>query len=302
MTAYNQVTKRSMAMLLVALSVFLIVASCAAQESNDQNDHPVSSVLPSTLVDYAHMEAFLNPDKVQNHIVAPLIQHALVENLSDHERFYLGQLYFMAFKPDDAYEIFGEFIDRDDEFGWLARQRRMIMEARAYSDIEAVRESVLFERRNFPFNPRHAVATGFGERTLCEHWVNIGEHNRAIDFALQTLSQTPFDAPYGTLYMIIHCFPSFEAQAREEEALSITRSVVEALVQELNKRKKSAQQYPEYDSSLFENIVQNRWYAKSKVAQYNYEIYKLDELIAALETRFSCTRLGDQSGCFDTQE
>lgn len=297
MTAIHQVTKRSVAILLVALSVFFALAACVARVSTNQNDRPVLSILPSTLVDYAHMEALLNPGEAQNHIVEPLIQHALVENLPDHERFYLGQLYFMAFKPDDAYEIFGEFIDRDDEYGWLSRQRRMIIEARAYNDIEAVRASVLYERKNLPFNPRYAVATGFGERTLCEHWDKTGEHNRAIDFALTASRNTPFDAPYGSLYTIIHCFPSFEAKAREAEALLVVGPMLDKLSQERSRRESSRDKHPEYNAAMYENTIQDRWYARSKIAQYNYELKKFDELIDALRDRFSCVRVIDVDGC-----
>ena len=255
------------------------------------------SVLPSTLVKYVHTQNYLQPEWDQQSIAWPLLPLAKTENLSDEERFFWGQLNFMSFKAEEAYEIFSEFKDRDDWYGWMARQRHAIMETRAFEDFEKLEKGVKYERKNFAFKPEFADITGFGERSLCTHWAETGEHDRAVKLAKETLAKTPRDAAYNTLYLAGTCFKSFSETGREQEAFEIGESVRQALSETLEARLADADSHPPYDPELFENIIDDRWYGRSQRAPYNFINYNLERMIEWYEAFLACRRDGDEEAC-----
>ena len=219
--------------------------------------------------------------------------------MSEYEQFFLGQLYFMAFKPNEAYAIFGEFADRDDWYGWMARQRLAIMDTRAYENFERLEANVRHEQENFRRRPEVASASisGFGERSLCDHFTENGEHSRAIELALTSAQNTPRDAAYFSLELPRTCFAAFEAAGRENEAFSATEDVLEDLSKTFDRRSKDADNHTEYDPELFENTIDDRWYGRSEIAPYNYINFKLEQMIGRLEGFLACHRDGEEAAC-----
>ena len=255
------------------------------------------SALPSSLVYYIHAQNYLQPEWAQNAIAWPLVEIAREERLSDHERFFLGQLYFMAFKPNEAYAIFEDFAHRDDWYGWLARQRLAIMDTRAFENFERLESNLKATRKNFAFDPEFASITGFAERALCQHWGAQGEHDRVVDFALDAMKSTPRDAAYRPLYMAGVCFESFEKTGRQDEAFDIADDIRRDLKTTLRKRDKTGGRRPIYDPNLYENVIEDRWYGRSKLAPYNYATYQIEQLIAYYDRFLSCRRDGEASAC-----
>lgn len=273
------------------------MASAAAEE----NQAPVAptapassvaenSVLPSSLVYYIHTQNYLQPDWKQDDIASSLLPLARDEGLDDHERFYLAQLNFMAFEGDAAYEMFAEFTTRNDWYGWMARLRHAIIDARFYGNFERLEAGVEYERENFRFDPEFSDMPGFGERSLCGHWAEEGEHDRAVKLAIETLAATPKDAPYATLRVVEACFTSFEETGRESEVFSLAQSIVDDLKAALELRKAASNQHPAYDAKLYENIIEGWWYHRSVRAPYNYLNQKYQQMIDRLEKFLACRR------------
>lgn len=254
-------------------------------------------ILPSTLVDYVHMQNHLQPEWNQGAIAGPLLPLATVENLSEHERFFLGQLYFMAFKPNEAYAIFSELTDRDDWYGWMARQRLAIMDTRAFENFDRLKGNVIREQENFRLQPEYASIVGFGARSLCDHWTGNGEHDRAIEFALATVKKAPRDAAYYSLELPRTCFAAFEASGREDEAYSALEDVLKNLRKTLDRRAREVDSHSSYDPELFENTINDRWYGRSEMAPYHYINFKLEQMIGRLEGFLACHRDGEEAAC-----
>ncbi len=246
------------------------------------------SMLPSSLVYYLHAQNYLQPDWKQGGIAAPLLPFARIEGLDEHERFYLAQLNFMAFKGDKAYELFAEFTDRDDWYGWMARMRHAIMDARFFENFERLEQGVKNERRSFRFKPEFSDMPGFGERSLCAHWAETGEHDRAVKLALETMAQTPKDAPYGTLSVVEACYPSFKQTDREAEAFALAQAIVDDLTAALELRKPD--QHPAYDATLYDNVIDDWWYHRSVQAPYNYQNHNYEQMIDRVENFLACQR------------
>lgn len=255
------------------------------------------SALPSSLVSYIHAQNYLQPDWSQKAIAAPLVDIARQDGLSDHERFFLGQLYFMAFMPDEAYAAFKEFAGRDDWYGWLARQRLAIMDTRAYENFERLEVNLNAERETFDFDPAFASITGFAERSLCQHWATQGEHDNAVDFAKSVIKTTPRDAAYGPLYVAGACFQSFRQTGRQNDAYSIAQTIRNDLTETLRARRKEADDHPAYDPALYENITDNGWYGRSLLASYNYATYEIEQLIDYYDRFLACNRDDKKDAC-----
>jgi len=254
-------------------------------------------IFPSTLVDYVHTQNHLQPDWNQGAIAAPLLPLAMMEGLTGHEKFFLGQLYCMGFKPNEAYAIFSDFADRDDWYGWLARQRLAIMDTRAFENFKRLEKNVMREQENFRLQPEYASIVGFGERSLCNHWSNNGDHDRAADFALETVKKAPRNAAYYSLELPRVCFGAFKASGRESEAFSAAEDVLDDLTKTLDRRARDAGDHTAYDPDLFENTIDDRWYGRSEIAPYNYINFKLEQMIGRLESFLACHRDGEEAAC-----
>ncbi len=256
-----------------------------------------ASVLPSSLVRYLHAQDYLQPQWKQDDIASPLLRMARTEGLNDHERFFLGQLNFMAFEGDAAYDMFAEFTDRDDWYGWSAREHHAIIDARFYENFERLERSVKNARENFGLKPEFADMTGFGERSLCWHWAEEGEHDRAIELALRTIAQTPRDAPYGTFRVISACYSSFEQTGRESELFELAQTIVDDLAAALMERKAVEDQHPAYDATLYENKIEAQWYHRSMLAPFNYQNHNYKKMIGGIEKFLSCRRDNASDTC-----
>ncbi len=288
---------------MIALSA--LPAYAITQQTNPVQSAPtapdssvaVGSVLPSSLVYYLHGQNYLQPRWRQDDIASPLLRLARTEGLNDHERFFLGQLNFMAFEGDTAYDIFAEFTDRDDWYGWMARERHAIIDARFYGNFERLESAVKHARENFRFKPEFADMTGFAERSLCGHWAEEGEHDRAIELALSTIAQTPRDAPYGTFRVIGACYSSFEQTGREGELFELVQAVVDDLATALNERMAVEDQHRAYDATLYENKIEAQWYHRSVLAPFNYQNNNFEKMIGGMEKFLSCRRDNVSDAC-----
>jgi len=258
---------------------------------------PEHSVLPSSLVHYIHLQNYLQPEWDQQKIAWPLLDIARLQGLNDKERFYWGQLNFMSFKAQEAYEIFGEFVERDDWYGWMARQRQAIMDTRAFERFDRLEENLKKERRDFKIRPEFASITGFAERALCGHWAGAGEHERAVALARGAARSTPRDAAYNPLLTVTVCYPSFEATGQAVEAFALAEGIRADLQKALSKRLKTAGRHAAYDAALQENIIEDRWYGRSLIAPYNYQNYKLERMISRLDRFLACRRDGRDNAC-----
>ena len=139
--------------------------------------------------------------------------------------------------------------------------------------------------------------SGFGARSLCDHWTGNGEHDRAIKFALATVKKSPRDAAYYSLELPRTCFAAFEATGRENEAFSVIEDVLSDLSKTRDSRSKDAGNHTEYDPELFENTIEDRWYGRSEIAPYNYINFKLEQMTGRLEAFLACHRDGEEAAC-----
>lgn len=258
---------------------------------------PTKSALPSSLIYYIHLQNYLQPEWSQKKIAEPLVELAQRENLDNNERFFWAQLNFMSFKAQEAYDLFSEFADRDDWYGWMARQRLAIMDVRAFENFDRLKRNVEKERKEFIFRPEFASIPGFGERSLCAHWASEGKHKRAAVYAAKTVSSTPRDAAYGPLYAVLSCYPSFEETGRKDEAFKLAQAISSDLKETLSERYKIADQHSSYDPDLFENKVEDSWYGRSLIAPYNYQSYKIEQMIKQFDDFLACKRDGQEHAC-----
>lgn len=258
---------------------------------------PHQSVLPSTLVHYVHLQYYLQPEWDQQQIAWPLLDLARTENLDDEERFFWAQLNYMSFKAVEAYDLFGEFAHRDDWYGAVARERRVNMDTRAFQDFERLQANVEEAAKKFDPKPEFAAFSGWGELSLCIQLGNRGEHERAADFTVQTVNGTPRDAAYGAFYMLERCFVSFEETGREQEALSLAAAVREDLKRSLAQRESQAGEHAAYDPRHYENVIEDAWYGRSTTAPYNYQSYKMKEMVGRFDALLACKRDGAEDAC-----
>lgn len=255
------------------------------------------SALPSSLVHYVHQQRYLHPDWNQKEIAWPLLEIARQDETSIKERFFWAQLNFMAFEAQAAYDLFSALKDRDDWYGWMARWRLNTMDRRAFENYDRLERNVAYERENFAFNPEYASITGAGERHLCGHWAQEGQHQRAVDLAVTTIEKTPTDAAYGTLYLVNYCNPSFEATGKQQQAIDLAQAAQRGLTTTLSTLRKSAGQHPAYDPTLYENIKDDSWYRRSELAPYNYQVYKVEQMISWFDDFLACRRDERQAAC-----
>ena len=294
---------------VIALSV---LTACATTQQSTTNDAsvvvksspnepadtvPEGSILPSSLVNYIQLQRYLQPDWSQDDIASPLLALARTEGLNDHERYYLGQLNFMAYEGDAAYEIYSEFAERDDWYGWMSRMRNTVIDARFYANFERLESSINYERENFQFKPEFSNITGYGESALCGHFIEEGEHGRAVDLALKTIARTPRDAPYITFRVISACYDSFKQTGREAELFELAQAVRDDLSLVYQERKAIDDQYPAFDATLFENKNDAGWNHKSSRAPYNFLTNNYKKMIDGLDKFLSCKRDNVAGAC-----
>jgi len=244
-----------------------------------------------------HLQLHLHPDWAQADVARALEPYVRAEGLNAHERYFQAEFEYISFRADAAYAGFEEFADQDDWYGRMARQRRSIMEIRAFEDFEALELNVAAYHAEVTPSPEFLPGLAFGESALCTRSIAQGQASEAADYVVATLSALPKDAPYGSINLLWSCFAAFEQTERTAEVIELAETFRDGLGHALSARQAGAAEQPAYDAELFENQMHGRWWHRSLVAPENYLNWRFERVIGGIDRFLECRRDGIEESC-----
>ena len=187
------------------------------------------SVLPTEVLHSMIQEMLAHPERPQGENTMKFVSRARTKGLDDRERLALGEVYFLAFMPEEAREIYQAYLERNDDLGRLAWQRLMRITFAAESKHAEAEQMLEAFYRKFRPTP---LDEGYGSQMasdLARHWRSKGDNERAIGFILREYNAVSAEGAYVGLSLPARMSDLFAAAGRLEEAKQLTRQALEKL-------------------------------------------------------------------------
>ncbi|MBR9814010.1 hypothetical protein GYB61_09175 [bacterium] len=170
----------------------LLVGGCA----NTAQQLP--ALLPSEATLLINRALDQQADAPRRSITGPYVRRidATVESAS--EKFYQGEIAFLDFRPDAAFEAFTQAASGDSDIARVANQRLLIIRVNAYEQYDAVvKEHAPAYRQRFPIRPDDRYGISYPLLQVAAHYFRSGRGDEALDIIRkEVMAHDAFEAPY----------------------------------------------------------------------------------------------------------
>lgn len=210
--------------LAVLMSNALWPAVASAQTQPD-------SLLPTVALHQFHEELAAATDRsAQGDIAERILDRTRRGRLDDAERFALGELFFVALKPDPADSLFSLYLDGSDLRARMATQRKLRITMAAFDVYRGMEDSIRAARARFPVLPADPWQMQAAVSTLARYHAGRGEHAIAVRLVMDEISTLPEDGLFFSHSLPGALLASFEHEGKRDFALSHMRRVRDALI------------------------------------------------------------------------
>ncbi len=234
------VPKNFSAGLVAALIVVTPMPSFAmAQDAVAEEQSGDRFLLPSFAVGPYYKDAFLaRGDRSREEIAAPYLNAVTRENLSEYERFALGQLLYNTMQANPVVEIMKDYMDSDD---WVARHAyRVMMQTQfvALENIEVVVNEYYpeFLRRFGASSPHDVRGLDAAVRNIAGLHDENGDTDKAIELMEEEIHRIGFKAPHRSFYLPFWHREIFKNAGRTADAIELMEFAKAGLEEELAAR------------------------------------------------------------------
>lgn len=202
---------------------FLIVSFIAGSA----NALPPSEgmLLPTDVLYLSFKSMAENPTLGRLEQVGEYFGRVQVENLSEEQKFALGEVYFINLKPDEALAEFEPFMDGDDLRARIAWQRVMQIRFRAYNETDRVEQMIKQYRDKFEPSGMDVWDIERQIENIATMYQKAGNYQRVVDLITEELGRYSGNAPYMVYTLPGQFMKSFEETGNVELALQLMSEI-----------------------------------------------------------------------------
>lgn len=174
-----------------------------------------------------------NPTMSRMEQVGPFFSRMKTEDLNDDEKFALGEVYFLNFKPKEAIAAFEPFMNGDGIRARIAWQRAIQIRFRSFKEVERAEEMVGEYRTKF--KPNKVDVWGLERQilNLAGKYQQERNYQKAVDLITQELERLPKNTPFMAFRVPGQFIKSFQETGNAD--------LVEKLITEIQKGLKNAE-------------------------------------------------------------
>lgn len=191
---------------------------------------PPDSLAPALALHRFHEQmAAAGQGANQGDIAGALLKQARKGNLDDAEGFALGELYFVALKPDEADAAFARYRNGTDLRARVALQRHLRMRMAAFQIYGDVEDTIRAARARLSVSqsdPWHLMPA---VSTLARYHAGRGEHAVVVRLVMDEIGGLPVDGVYFSHLLPGTFLESFTAEGKRDEAIAHLERVRDAL-------------------------------------------------------------------------
>ncbi|WP_298897181.1 hypothetical protein [uncultured Psychroserpens sp.] len=271
MKTANQLSK-----LLLCL-ILLFNANAIAQDEDSNSN----MLLPSEALTLMMNEVNMHPEKKRIDATKPYLPRVITTELSREEQFYLGDVYFWNFMPQESLDAFSKVKDGNDEISRAAWQRIMQINFRAFEKHGEVEKQISEFRKHFKPNPKDQYYMFEPVNNVCGKHAGENNHKKVVELVEEELKTIDYNGAYQSFLLPAYQFNSYKVLGKGDTALSLLEKAKNGLQNALDNRRNAM---PENDPDYLihtsrvrgmETIVTN----KLSYKQMNDEYEKLIESI-----------------------
>ncbi len=195
--------------------------------------------MPSFAVGPYYKGAFLDRgDRSREEVAAPYLSAIKKENLSEDERFALGQLLYNTMQANPVVEIMKDYMDGDD---WVARHAYRVMMQTQFVALDNT--DVVINEYYPEFIRRFGVSSPHDVRGLDAAVRNIaglhdenGDADKAMEVIEEEIRRIGFKAPHRSFYLPFWHREIFKNAGRTADAIELMQFAKAGLENELAAR------------------------------------------------------------------
>lgn len=206
----------------LALAIALIASS---------NTIGANELLPSEFTVLVNHALQAQPGIERRSVTDRFIGRVKTENLSEIERFFRGEVFFLTLDPERSRDDYWEFRARDDDLGRVAWQRMMTIRINAFQMVdEFLEQDIPCYNTRFGIRADDRYGISFPIQRAAQLMAGDGRTDRALDLVADHVREHDrFDAPY-TAYALPGQFLSLaEGNGRAEEFRALNEWVLQGL-------------------------------------------------------------------------
>ncbi|MGH7459738.1 MAG: hypothetical protein ACREMA_01760 [Longimicrobiales bacterium] len=205
----------------IFVSHLLLFGFASAQQSG--------KLAPTEVLHLQLQEMLAHPQKAQAQNTQQFVDLARTSDTDRVELAALGEVYFLAFYPEAATDVFTGLMSGNDRFARLAYQRLIRMKFAAENKPEdAARLLAAFYQRFRP-TPEDLSFGATGASDQVGHYRGKGDASRALAFSNGEFDRLPFDAPYTGLTLPARFFSLYQQAGQADQAIARTRKALDGL-------------------------------------------------------------------------
>jgi len=244
-----------------ALLTGLTIALSPRAVAEDSTAKP-HSVLPSTLVEYIHLQHHLFPEVSRQDIVKPLQGAARTHDLTREEQFYFAELLFLSLNAPAAHTEFRKIAGGDDWYGRFSIERLMLIEARVFDDPAQVSATLDLYRKKYGPDPSDIMGMYWGYDYLAGKLAADGNHDEVIALIEKAVAEVDNKAPYAVLALPRIHYASFQKAGRAEHAIELMKTARD-VIERLKYSSDKTHDINDDEEFLFENAWHAKWFYRS---------------------------------------
>lgn len=259
--------------IVLAITIFI---GCLQVDSQNQKLNPKELFV--LMVDAVEK----NPTAKRIDITKPFLKRIDSSNLSREDQFYLGEIYFWNFMPKPANAMYKLVSEGNDDLARSAMKRELIIQTRAFKNIEKAEKLLNSYRLKFP--PKEQDYNYLYGRVyeVADSYAKKGNHKKSIDLVEEELKALDYKSPYNSYKLLIHFFTSYKELGKEKVAIQQLENIITELKKELTQR---IDKKPQKDEDFVVHIpkITNMLTLVDKKLNYSQITEKFKDLIAVLE-------------------
>ncbi len=221
--------KVSKLLAVLFISVFLSQSIFAQAKSQQM-------LMPSEALYLTYKAIDNNPtgDRIKN--IGHLMPRLITENLKVDELFFLGEMYFWNFKPNEAAAAYKHFLSENGSRGRAAWQRYLQIKFRAYDEHKEVEKLISDYRLKYKAIPEDRYGM-FGQvYNQANLYQKKGNYKKVVEMIKDELNSLNYSGAYRSFILPAYFNKSFRELKKTSEAIELLENAIKGLKATLKKR------------------------------------------------------------------
>lgn len=265
---------------LVLISALLSFIVSFAQEKNDTQG---GKLLPSEGIALTYYAVNNNPNADRMSAIGHILPRVITNDLSKEEQFFLGELYFWNFKPDDGLVIYEKFLKEDTPRGRAAWQRYLQIKFMAFEAHAEVEKLVKDYRKKFKPLPDDRSGLYGQVYNLANMYEQKGDYDKVISLIKEELDYLDYKGAYNSFQLPAFFNKSFRETDKIDVAIEMLENAINNLSATLKDREENIPQNDTFYTTYNRNIRGMETVETQKIG-FSQTNQKFEELIDRLGT------------------